>query len=91
LARWVARHDPVPTEGPRTDEIGRFAVLLARSGPGHKRTLEEALRRRGFDDILDLAYRLEETGALAALKAMNVSNAFEYLWPERSTLSVLSR
>jgi tRNA(Arg) A34 adenosine deaminase TadA len=89
LAPWVARHHPVPTQGPRTDEIGTFAVLLARSGPGHKRTLEEALRRQGLGDILDLAYRLEETGNLAALKAMNVRNAFEYLWPELRTLTVL--
>jgi tRNA(Arg) A34 adenosine deaminase TadA len=82
LAPWVARHDPVPTEGPRTDEIGTFAVLLARSGRGHKTTLEEALRRHGLGDILDLAYRLEETGDLAALKAMNV-------WPELRTLTLL--
>jgi hypothetical protein len=88
LAPWLARHDPVPTDGPRTDEIGTFALLLARFGPGHKRALEEALRRQGLGDILDLAYRLEETGDLAALKTRNVSNAFEYLWPELRTLRV---
>jgi hypothetical protein len=33
--------------------------------------------------------RLEETGELAALTAMNVNDAFEYLWPELRTLTAV--
>lgn len=60
LAPWVARPDPVPTDGPRTDEIGTFAVLLARFGPGHKRTLEDALRRHGQGGIWTLPIGLKQ-------------------------------
>jgi hypothetical protein len=88
LAPWVARHDPVPTDGPRADEIGTFAVLLARFGAAHKRTLEDALSRHGLGGILDLVYRLEATGDLAALTAMKVSDAFVRLWPELRMLTV---
>jgi tRNA(Arg) A34 adenosine deaminase TadA len=87
LAPWVARHDPVPTQGPRTDEIGVFGALLARFGPGHKPTLEGALRKCGQREMVDLVYRLEETGQTAALMGMGVVEAFARLWPDLRTVS----
>lgn len=52
----------MPSEGPRRDEIGAFATLLARLGPGLVPHVEEELRHHGESPIIDLARSLEDDG-----------------------------
>jgi tRNA(adenine34) deaminase len=84
LNDWVGRRGPVPSEGPRGDEIGVFATLLARLGPGLVPHVEEELRRRGESPIIDLARTLEDDGSLKQLVECSVDQAFTYLWPTSS-------
>jgi tRNA(Arg) A34 adenosine deaminase TadA len=86
LAPWLARREPVPTEGPRSDEVGVFGVLLSRFGLGLILPVEEALRALGEGDLIDFARTLEATGAATTLAAMEVGEAFVELWPDLRAL-----
>ena len=79
-AREARRVQPART-GPRGDELGTFAALIARIGPGLTPRYEEALRALGDGPIADLAHELEEGGEVARLTAMDVGQALGYLWP----------
>jgi hypothetical protein len=77
LNAWVARRAPVPTSGPRRDELGVFARLIARFGPGLVPDYESALRERGDGALVDLVQELESSGWCE--RARNTQ------WPGRST------
>ncbi|MEY2431212.1 MAG: tRNA(adenine34) deaminase [Acidimicrobiaceae bacterium] len=82
LAPWLARRGPVPTEGPRSDEVGAFGVLLSRFGLGLMPAVEEALRELGDGDIIDVVQRLESTGRSTTLAALDLGDAFVEIWPD---------
>jgi tRNA(Arg) A34 adenosine deaminase TadA len=91
LAPWLARRSPVPTEGPRSDEVGVFGVLLSRFGLGLIPAVEEALRELGDGDIIDCARRLESAGRSSALATRDVGDAFAEIWSDLHALCVDSR
>jgi tRNA(Arg) A34 adenosine deaminase TadA len=73
--------------GPRDDEVGVFATLASRLGPGLvSGPAAEWLRAAGQGPILDLALDLRESGEAHRLAAMEVDRAFQYLWPRLQAL-----
>src|SRR5690606_15661644 len=79
---WLARRPPIPVEGPRLDEVGVFATVMARFGPGLVDHVVEGLREVGEGPILELVGRLTDDGTVDELAAMPVDVAFVRLWPE---------
>lgn len=88
-AREARRAQPA-REGPRRDELGAFATLIARLGPGLSTRYEEALRALGEGPTVDLARRLADTGEAEQLAAMEVSEALGRLWPRLGELAELT-
>jgi tRNA(adenine34) deaminase len=76
----------VRIEGPRADEVGLFGTLISRLGPGLRPTSESYLRAAGEADTIDLVQRLEASGEVPRMAAMEVREAFEYLWPQLRAL-----
>jgi tRNA(Arg) A34 adenosine deaminase TadA len=87
LNAWLARRAPVPVDGPRVDEVGAFAVLMARLGPGLIPHVAVGLRERGEGPILDLVEELSEGDTLLALADRSVDDAFEHLWPRLQAIT----
>jgi tRNA(Arg) A34 adenosine deaminase TadA len=85
--REAARPAKVTMTGPREDDIGVFATLLSRLGPGlvSGRALEW-LRASGEGAILDFARQLQESGEARHLAALEVDAAFGYLLPSIRSL-----
>ena len=81
LNAWLARRPPVPVEGPRRDEVGLFATLLARLGPGLVSHVEAALRERGEMALLDVVAEVQASGQLTSLVNGDARSAFVTLWP----------
>jgi tRNA(adenine34) deaminase len=84
-AREAQKAQPART-GPRRDELGIFATLISRFGhlpPAY----EEALRALGDGPMADLAHELEDDGEVERLAAMEVNEAFGYLWPQLQELT----
>jgi tRNA(adenine34) deaminase len=77
---WIARRPPVPTEGPWRNEIGLFAVLMARLGPGLAEHIVPALHDRGEGPLLALADELQRGNELGRLTAIPVEQAMADLW-----------
>ena len=86
LSRREAARTQVPMAGPRGDEVGRFAALISRLGLGLPPKYEAWLREAGEQASLDLSKRLEASGEVARLAAMEVGEAFADLWPELRAL-----
>jgi tRNA(adenine34) deaminase len=85
--REAARPAKVTMTGPRSDEIGAFAVLISRLGPGLvKGPAAEWLRASGQGVLLDLALQLQESGEAQRLADLKVNEAFGYLWPRLRSL-----
>jgi len=85
--REAARPGKVTMAGPRGDDIGMFATLISRLGPGLVRgPAADWLRAAGQGDLLDLALHLQESGEARQLAALEVDEAFEYLWPRLRSL-----
>jgi len=84
--REAKRVQPV-REGPRRDELGAFATLISRLGPGLRTRYEEALRAVGEGPAVDLVHHLRATGEADRLPAMEVNEALEYLWPRLGELT----
>jgi tRNA(adenine34) deaminase len=81
-ARAKARID-----GPRGDEVGVFGALISRFGPGLVQgRARDFLSAAGQASILDLAERMQATGEVRRLAAMEVDQAFGYLWPRLRVL-----
>jgi tRNA(adenine34) deaminase len=81
--REAARSGKVTMTGPLADDIGVFATLVSRLGPGLvSGSAAEWLRASGQGGLLDLAQQLQETGAARQLATMEVDEAFGYLWPQ---------
>lgn len=78
----LARRRAVPVEGPRQDEIGVFATLLARLGPGLVDHVAEELRHHGEAPVIDLAHQIEADGTFDMLRSSTVQGAFAHLWPD---------
>ncbi len=76
--------------GPRPDELGAFATLIARLGPGRGPKFEDILRALGEGPTVDLANDLEMSGAADRLSAMPVDQAFAYLWTALTELTAAS-
>jgi len=85
--REAARPAKATMLGPRGDDIGMFATLISRLGPGLvSGPAAEWLRAAGQGELLDLARHLQESGEAARLAALEVDDAFEYLWPRLRSL-----
>jgi tRNA(adenine34) deaminase len=85
--REAARSAKVTMTGPRDDDIGVFATLLSRLGPGLvSGAAAEWLRASGQGSILDLACELLESGEAQHLAALEVDAAFGHLWPRLRSL-----
>jgi tRNA(adenine34) deaminase len=84
--REAKRAQPV-REGPRRDELGAFATLISRFGPGLRTRYEEALRAVGEGPAVDLVHHLRATGEADRLPAMEVNEALGYLWPRLGELT----
>jgi tRNA(adenine34) deaminase len=85
--REAARPAKVTMAGPRGDDIGVFATLMSRLGPGMvSGTAAEWLRASGQGVLLDLALDLQQSGETRRLAAMEVDEAFAYLWPRLQSL-----
>jgi tRNA(Arg) A34 adenosine deaminase TadA len=80
LAPWLARRPPVPTEGPMSDQVGVFAVVLSRLGPGLVGNLVPALEALGEGRLLSLVEDLQSGDELEALKPLPVESALARLW-----------
>lgn len=81
-AREAARVRPAMMAGPRSDEIGVFGRLMSRFGPGLlSGPAADWVRVAGEGPILDLAQHMQESGQLRRLAAMEVDEAFRFLWP----------
>jgi tRNA(Arg) A34 adenosine deaminase TadA len=85
--REAARSAKVIMAGPRDDDIGVFGTLMSRLGPGLVRgAAAEWLRASGQGGILDLAVQLQASGEARRLAALDVQEAFGYLWPRLRSL-----
>jgi tRNA(Arg) A34 adenosine deaminase TadA len=81
--REAARPAKVTMVGPRRDEIGLFATLMSRLGPGRVNgRAGEWLRAVGQGAFLDLARQLQDQGEPERLAALEVDQAFAYLLPQ---------
>jgi tRNA(Arg) A34 adenosine deaminase TadA len=78
-AREARRPQPART-GPRLDELGTFATLIARL---HHlpRGYEEGLRALGEGPMVDLVHEMNSGGEAQRLAAMDIPDALGYLWP----------
>jgi len=88
--REVRRPRPAERTGPRSDEIGAFGLLISRFRLGNPRLVngfEEQLRSLGEGPVLDLAFALEDGGALESLLAMEVEQALATVWPHLTRLA----
>lgn len=85
-AREAQRTQPARI-GPRRDELGTFATLISRFGPGLTPRLEEALRALGEGPMVDLVHELQDGGEVERLAAMEVDEALGYLWPRLRELT----
>lgn len=85
-AREAARTQP-DRIGPRRDELAVFAVLISRLGPGLSPRYEQELRRLGEGPAVDLAYELQDGGAVPRLAALDVRDALGLLWPRLQELA----
>ena len=75
---------PVARTGPRGDEVGVFGLLISRFRLGNPRLVDGfdgTLRALGEGPVLDLAYELEDSGELAGLLPLDVSEALAALLP----------
>jgi tRNA(adenine34) deaminase len=84
---WLARREPIRSEGPMRDPIGAFAVLLSRVGPWFRDHVDHALRERGESPILDLARVIQDDGSFDRLRQGSVDEALTELWPRLVAVS----
>jgi tRNA(Arg) A34 adenosine deaminase TadA len=90
LAAREAARTPPRREGPRTDEVGVFGLLIARFRRGNPRLaggFDASLRALGEGPVLDFAYQLEDGGELDQLLTLDVGPAFTALSPRLSALA----
>ena len=85
--REAARPAKVAMAGPRRDDVGVFATLISRLGPGLVTgQAADWLRSEGQGCFLDLALDLQDSGQARELAAMEVQQAFGQLWPRLRSL-----
>jgi hypothetical protein len=89
LSRREAARTQVEMIGPRADEVGVFGTLISRFWR-HGPKAQEFLRASGEADSLDLGPELEAGGTMPKLAAMEVDEAFAYLWPQLRALRLRS-
>lgn len=83
----LAQRGPVPTDGPRRDEVGAFATLLARLGPGLIPHVEADLRHLGEGPLIDLAQRLEADGSWRRRLEGSVDELFVDVWTDLAAVA----
>jgi tRNA(Arg) A34 adenosine deaminase TadA len=86
LSRREAARTQTAMAGPRDDETGLFGTLMSRFGPGLAPRIEAELRAAGESRLLDLVQDIEASGERPRLAAMEVGDAFCYLWPRLRAL-----
>jgi tRNA(Arg) A34 adenosine deaminase TadA len=85
--REATRPAKVIMTGPREDDIGMFGTVMSRLGPGLvSGSAAQWLRAAGHGGPLDLARQLQDTGEAQLLAALDVREAFGYLWPRLRSL-----
>lgn len=85
--REAARSSKVTMAGPRADDIGVFATLISRFGPGLVSGPAAGwLRASGQGVLLDLAVHLQQSGEAQRLAVLEVDEAFTCLWPRLRSL-----
>jgi tRNA(Arg) A34 adenosine deaminase TadA len=82
LSPWLARRAPVPSTGPRRDQLGVFATVISRFGPGLVPDYEAALRAGGEGGLVDFVYDLEAKGWCARARGRSVEWAIADLWSD---------
>lgn len=90
LSRREAARTQVKMIGPRDDEVGVFGNLISRFWD-HGPAVQEFLRANGEAESLDLVRELKADGVMPMLAAMEVEDAFAYLWPRLRGLSPRSK
>lgn len=95
---WLGCHDFSPLSdreahrpqvgmiGPRDDEVGLFGALIARFGPGLNPRNVGDLRAGGQAGLIDLVEELEADRQVPVLAAMDVGDAFRYVFPQLRVL-----
>jgi tRNA(Arg) A34 adenosine deaminase TadA len=84
--REAQRIQPART-GPRYDELGTFAILIARFGQQLTPGFEQAVRAAGEGPVFDLVGELKNSREADRLAAMEVEEAVRYLWPRLQRLA----
>ena len=87
LSPWLRRRPAVPTEGPSGGEIGLFATMVARFGPGLIPAVEDGLRQVGEGALLDLVHELESDGWCERARSEAVQWALDDVWPALQQLA----
>lgn len=82
LSSWIARREPVPIVGPLPGPVGAFGTVLSRFGLGMIPDVENALRRIGHGQTVDLAQRIEADGTLDELLTLPVDSVFAELFDD---------
>ncbi len=90
LSRREAARTHVKMIGPRGDEVGVFGTLISRFWD-HGPTVQAFLRASGEAESLDLVRELKASGTMPKLAAMEVDEAFAYLWPQLRALRPSSK
>jgi tRNA(Arg) A34 adenosine deaminase TadA len=88
--REERRPKPAERIGPRADEIGVFGLLISRFRLGNPRLVDgfdNVLRNLGEGPVLDVAFALEDSGALENLVALEVDQVLAVVWPDLSRLA----
>jgi tRNA(Arg) A34 adenosine deaminase TadA len=86
LSPREAARIPYEMEGPLPGELGIFATLISRLGPGLQPHFAATLRSMGEGPLVDLAEQLTESGEAVQLATASVAEAFGALWPRLRTL-----
>jgi hypothetical protein len=84
-AREAGRAQPARS-GPRRDELGAFATLIARFSL-RRPAFEQAARALGEGPVFDLVHELKGSTEANRLAAMDVDEALRYLWPRLTQLT----
>ncbi len=90
LSPREAARPKVEMVGPLDDEVGVFGTLISRIWR-HRPATQAFLRARGAASIVDMVQELESGGMLVHLAAMEVDQAFAFLWPKMISIRIASQ
>lgn len=87
LSPREARRTQPARSGPRRDELGAFASLIARFSMQRPAGFEQAVRALGEGPVFDLAHELKGGREVDRLAAMDVDEALRHLWSRLTPLA----